>query len=93
LTTILDSDVAFWNQVDIIKLLQTRSSDENVTKWCSERVTMILTSLQKMKLSKDDAPALLAIIADRGLAALAVLTDVFVHFVPIFSFCHLTTFH
>jgi len=93
LTTILDSDVTFRNQVDIIKLLQTRSSDENVTKWCSERVTKILTSLQKMKLSKDDAPALLAIIANRGLAALAVLTDVSVHFVTTFSFRRLTTFH
>ena len=89
LTTILDTGVTFQNQADLIKLLQTGSSEENVTKWCSERMTMILTSLQKMKLSKDDAPALLSIIADRGLA---VLTDVFVYFVRIFSCRRLTTF-
>ena len=90
LTAILDSGVTIQNQLDIIKLLQTRSSDENVTKWCSERMSMILTSLQKMKLLKDDAPALLSVIADRGLA---VLTDVFVYFVRIFSFRRLTIFH
>ena len=75
LTAILDSDVTFQNQADLIKHLRTGSSKENVTKWCDERMSLILTSLQKMKLSADDAPAILSIIADRGLA---VLADVFV---------------
>jgi hypothetical protein len=76
LTAILDSDVSFQHQADLIKHLRTGSSKENVTKWCDERMSLILTSLQKMNLSVDDAPAILSIIADRGLA---VLTDVFVY--------------
>jgi hypothetical protein len=76
LTAILDSGATFQNQADVIKLLRTGSAEENVTKWCGERMSLILTSLNKMELSADDAPALLSVIADKGLA---VLTDVSVY--------------
>jgi hypothetical protein len=76
LTAILDSDVTFRYQVDVIKLLRTGCSEKNVIKWCNQRMSLILSSLHKLNLSADDVPALLSVIADRGLA---VLTDVSVH--------------
>jgi len=76
LTAILDSGATFQDQMEAMKVLRTGSSEENVTKWCDERMSLILTSLQKINLSVDDAPALLSVIADRGLT---VLTGVLVH--------------
>jgi hypothetical protein len=76
LTVILDSGVTFQIQVDLIKVLRARSSEENVTKWCGERMSLILASLNKLNPTADDVPALLSVVVDRGLP---VLSDVLVH--------------
>ena len=80
LTTILDASATFQQQVDLIRALRTQSSAgdsaQDVSEWCSERITQVLGCLD-LDFSTDDIPTLLSVIAERDLS---VIPNVFVLF-------------